>query len=282
MVPTATIVILILTGLATFVTFERRDLRERWMFKPTEILRDKQYERLLASGLIHLDWTHFIFNALTLYSFGRLIELIYGPLALVSIYAAAILGGSLLSLFLHRHHDYRALGASGGVCGVLFASIFLLPGGSIHMFFIPIGIPAWAYAILYLLYTFFALRSRRDNIGHDAHLGGAIIGLLTATALYPRLVLAQPTLFAVVIGLSVMMLLLILLDPLHLLELRRRARGDTATGDERERRYNFNRTRRDKLAEIDRLLDKVGEHGLHSLSPAERKRLDELSQELGR
>ena len=254
------------------------------MFKPEEILRFKQYERMFTSGLIHLDWWHFAFNAFSLWSFGRLIELVYGRVTFLVIYLASILGGSLLSLFIHRREaGYRALGASGGVCGILFASIFLLPGGSVYLMFIPFAIPAYAFAVLYLLYTFFGLRRRAGNIGHDAHLGGALVGLLVATAIYPQLIFAQPLLFAVVMGLSVVMLLVLGLDPMQLLKQRARSKPDSGfIGDERERRYYENRVRNEKLAEVDRLLDRVSRHGVQSLSPDERQRLARLSKEIER
>ena len=88
------------------------------MFKPREILAGKQYERLLTSGFIHGDWLHLAFNAYSLLAFGQNIEAIYGFKTLLLVYFSSILGGSLLSLFIHRRHDYRALGASGGVGGI--------------------------------------------------------------------------------------------------------------------------------------------------------------------
>lgn len=277
----ATTALVLVTALATFISFQRRELWERWMFKTFYILRLKQYERCVTSGFIHLDWMHFLFNAFSLWSFGSVIEMDYGPLALLAIHGASIIGGSLLSLFVHRHNDdYRALGASGGVCGVIYAYIFLIPGGEVQMFFLPVGIPAYAYAILYLLYTFFALRNRIGNIGHDAHLGGAIMGLITATAIYPQMVLAQPALFAAVMGLSIILLVVLIYDPLQLLKFGRNRKIEY-DGSERERRYQSNRDRNEKLAEIDRLLDRVSEKGIHSLSPSERARLDELSREIG-
>jgi len=271
---------LIVTGIFTCIAFRRPDLQDRWMFNPYAILRQKQYERMLTSGLIHADWMHFGFNAFSFYSFGKNLEETYGPATLLFIYLSAILGGSILSLIIHRHRDYRALGASGGVCGIIFASIFLLPGSSITLFPLPIGIPAYLYAVIFLVGSFVAHRRQIGNIGHDAHLGGAIVGLLTATAMYPRLVFAEPWMFGVVLGLSGIILIVLILDPLHLLE-RRFDRANVPEGGERDRRYAENRTRNQKLAEIDRLLDKVSEQGLQSLSDAERTKLEQLSKEVG-
>src|SRR5690349_15307416 len=237
-----TILILIVTGIATFVAFRRPDLRDRWIFNPYAILRHKEYERMLTSGLIHADWWHFGFNAFSLYSFGKNIEIRYGCASLLLIYVSSILGGSLLSLIIHRNHDYRALGASGGVCGVIFASIFLLPGSSVMMFFIPIGIPAYIYAPLFLIISFVSHRKQIGNVGHDAHLGGAIVGLLVATALYPQLMFAEPWLYALVVGLSIAILVALIFDPLGLRK-GRVAESEAQFGGERERRYADNRNR---------------------------------------
>lgn len=249
------------------------------MFDPRAILSHKQYDRMITSGLIHADWLHFGFNAFSFFSFGQSIELIYGAWTLLLVYWSSVLGGSLLSLVIHRHHDYRALGASGGVCGVIFASIFLLPGASVTMFPLPIGIPAYLYAVLFLVGSFMAHRSGSDNIGHDAHLGGAIVGLLVATGLYPKWILAAPWMFAAVLGLSLCILFALIFNPFHLSGWRIRP-TDSPAGDERSRRYAHNHARNKRLARMDELLDKVSKEGVHRLSLNERKELDRLSKEL--
>jgi membrane associated rhomboid family serine protease len=279
MIAPATAAVLLVTAVATLVAFQNDRLYERWMFKPREILAGREFDRMLTSGLIHVDWPHFIFNAYSFYSFGETIEIIYGAKILLLVHFSAILGGSLLSLLIHRHQDYRAVGASGGVCGVIFASIFLLPGGGVRPLMFPIHIPAYAYAIAFLVFSFIGLRRHIGNVGHDAHLGGAIIGLLVATALYPSVVMAEPGLFAAVLVISVVILLAIIFDPLHLLE-HRIEFGGLSAGDERSRRYESNRRRNQKMAEIDRLLDKMAKHGANGLSKSERQRLDQLSKEV--
>lgn len=277
----ATLIILAVTAVVSIVAFRDHRLWERLMLKPREILADKQYERLLTSGFVHGDWLHLGFNAYTFLAFGQSVEAIYGIKTLLLVYFSAILGGSLLSLFIHRHHDYRALGASGGVCGLIFASIFLLPGGSIHLFFIPIGIPAYLFAVLFLVFSFVMMRRGKDNIGHDAHIGGAIVGLLVATAMYPGMMTANPVMYAAVIVLSALILVVTIFDPLHLMEkgMSMVRDGDSPKGGERLQRYDEARKRNAKLAEIDRLLDKVSAQGIHSLSRAEREKLDQLSKE---
>lgn len=277
----AALVLVLVTFVVTALAFHNRQLWERLMFKPGEILAGKQYERMLTSGFIHGDWIHFGFNAYSLLACGRGIEALYGATTLLAVYFSAILGGSLLGLFIHRHHDYRALGASGGVCGVLFASIFLIPGGSIYLLLIPVGIPASVFAVLFLIFSFVKMRRGRDNIGHDAHIGGAIVGLLVATAMYPELMNASPALYAAVLLISLIILLITIFDPLQLLErgLETAIDRDQPAGNERFRRYDEARRRNKRLAEIDRLLDKVASHGIQGLSNAERARLEKLSKD---
>jgi membrane associated rhomboid family serine protease len=275
----ATIAILVVTTVATLVAFQRPAMKERWMFNPKAILADKQFERMFTSGLIHADWPHFFFNAFSFFSFARNIEAIYGAPTLVLIYGASILGGSLLSLIIHRHRDYRALGASGGVCGVIFASIFLLPGSSIMIFPLPVGIPAIVYAVIFLVGSFIGQRRQSGNTGHDAHLGGAIIGLLTATALHPGLIFAAVGTFIAVLGVSLVILLLLIFDPMHLL-FQRIEKPGFSDGGERSRRYEENRSRNNKIDEMDELLEKISRNGIESLSAVQRKKLEHLSREL--
>jgi membrane associated rhomboid family serine protease len=269
----------VITGLVTLAAFRKPGLRERLLFDPFEILHRKQYERLITSALIHADWMHFGFNAFSLYSFGTNIEFIYGPKILVLIYLSSILGGSLLSLLLHRNHIYRSLGASGGVCGVIFASIFLLPGGSVSIPPFPLQIPAYLYAIGFLVFSFLSHLRQRDNIGHDAHLGGAIFGLLVAAVLEPSLVFASPWMFLAVLALSMVMLWFLIIHPGDLLALNLQINRQSP-GSSRSREYDENQKMNSKKTEMDRLLEKVSRQGIKKLSNSDRKRLDELSKEI--
>ncbi len=90
----------------------------------------------------------------------------------------------------HKHDPaYNAVGASGAVSAVVFASIILYPGGGIYLFFIPVEIPSPVFGILYLIYSAYMARRGRDNIGHHAHFWGAIYGVVFTIALKPVLFL---------------------------------------------------------------------------------------------
>ncbi|MDT8389913.1 MAG: rhomboid family intramembrane serine protease [Lentisphaeria bacterium] len=198
----ATLAVLGITTYVSHRAFHNRGMLDAFIFSPAHIIRNKDYHRLITSGLIHADWPHLLFNMFSLYSFGSAIEFAFAPHVFLLIYTSSILGGNLLSLYLHRHHDYRALGASGGVCGVIFAAIFLLPGGGVMIFPVPFVLPSWLFAILFVLVSFFGMRKQSGRIGHDAHLGGALCGLAVATMIRPGIIAQSPLLYLAVVGIT--------------------------------------------------------------------------------
>ncbi|NTV67213.1 MAG: rhomboid family intramembrane serine protease [Chlorobaculum sp.] len=272
------LVIVALTAYVTYQGFEQVTFRDKLIFEPVRILRGKQYYRIVSSGFIHADWNHFLFNMFSLYSFGSSIEIFLGVQTFLFIYFAGIIGGNLLSLYLHRNHNYRALGASGGVCGVIFASIFLYPGGKINIFFIPIGIPASVYAILFLIFSFIGMRAQLGNVGHDAHLGGALIGLLTATILHPYILRLSPVLYLSVILITGALFLYAYKHPaypqihLPLSRTHREQAGRDLKNDLQKAKHG------DNEQTLDGLLDKISKEGIHSLTMSEIKKLRSLSQ----
>lgn len=270
--PLATLGIIVATCISSAIGFRDKSYERRFIFCPENILRDKEGYRLITPAFLHANVAHLAFNMFSFYAFGRYIELITGVGALLAIYFASIVGGNLLSLFLHRHHYYFAYGASGGVCGIIFAYIFLFPGSGIVFPLIPFGIPAWLYAIGYLLLSFYALNKGADNIGHDAHIGGAIIGLLTATALHPEIVKASPKLYATVMLLSLGMFWYLVKNPM-LLPLH----SFTSTRPSFQR-PRFFRERKKKPQDINAILDKISKSGMQSLTREEHQALLKASQ----
>ena len=200
--PWFTYLVIAATEFSSLRAFGSPQLASRLLFSSTAILKNQEYPRLFTSGFVHGSWGHLFFNMFSFYSFAKYLELIYGSATMLFIYFGAMLGGNLISLYIHRRFEYRAVGASGGVCGVIFASIFLLPGGGVRMFLIPIDIPTWLFAILFILGSFYALRLGRDNIGHDAHLAGALVGVAITTFLYPGVIERSPLLLVAVVVLS--------------------------------------------------------------------------------
>src|SRR6266516_3232309 len=142
--------VILATGLVSYFGFRNWEVEAKYIFNPERILAGKEYYRLVTSAFLHADWRHLIFNMLSLYFFGPSIESFLGKTQFLLIYFGAVVGGNLLSLYVHRHHDYRAYGASGGVGGIIFSYILLFPGAGIMLFYFPVSIPGWLYAIGYI------------------------------------------------------------------------------------------------------------------------------------
>jgi membrane associated rhomboid family serine protease len=159
-------------------------LLERMIFVYRSVARDREYDRLIASGFAHHSFIHLLFNMMTLYYFGPTVELLYGRLGFAAIYLLSIVGGNLFTMVTHRNNlNYSALGASGGLFGVVFAFVWVLPDAKLALFFIPIFIPGWLFAIIicWLSMVLSQLpRAHEAGISHEGHLGGAITGALVA------------------------------------------------------------------------------------------------------
>lgn len=195
-----TYMIIGITSAISLYAFQNKSFFEKALFSANDIIKSSDYYRILSSVFIHANTGHLIFNMFSLYAFATGIEMKYGSGAAAYIYLFSGLGAGILSLFLHRNdRNYRALGASGAVCGIIFASIFLIPGGSIIVFPLPIPIPAWAYAILFVLGSIYATNRTEGGIAHDAHLGGALAGIISAAAIDFRALTGNPVLLGAVV-----------------------------------------------------------------------------------
>jgi hypothetical protein len=154
---------------------------------------------------------------------------------------------------------------------MVFSYVALFPNGTImHGMLIPM--PAWAYAIVFLIGSFIALRNRADNIGHDAHIGGAIIGLWVTAALQPWAVEQNLKWFLIISALSLALFIYFLKNPMFL--------PISAFMPERPRRKQKSGAvpgyRREPL-EVDVILDKISRSGFESLTTEEKAFLGRVS-----
>ena len=133
--------LMIFTGIFSYKGIIDRAFMDRYSLEVDGILLGKQYNRLLTSGFLHLNWWHFAFNMIALLSFSYTLEQLFGTGKFLGLYFASLLGGNLLALFIHRNHgDYRAAGASGAISGVIFSSIILFPDSCLSFILLPISI----------------------------------------------------------------------------------------------------------------------------------------------
>ena len=157
-----------------------------FVFSPSEVFAGRNYQGMVLSHFAHADGTHLLFNMLTLYSFGPVVEQDLGALSMLLIYVSAGIFSTLFVYYLHRADPrYRALGASDSVTGIIFAAIVLLPEMSVYFFFVPVPIPAPLFAIGYVVLSTYLMRRGGGHISHEAHVAGAISGLLLGGLLAP-------------------------------------------------------------------------------------------------
>jgi membrane associated rhomboid family serine protease len=182
-------IIIAITAIISFIAFNNQVIFEKYKFNVGAIRNRKEYIRLLSAGFLHADMMHLLFNMMTLYFFGPVILDGFGAVGFIIIYIGSILLGNIFSLFIYQKQPwYSAIGASGGVSGVLFAAIAMAPKMSLYMFFIPIPIPGFVFGLLYFGYSVYMMLNPKqwDNLGHAAHLGGAFFGLVYAIATQPE------------------------------------------------------------------------------------------------
>jgi len=189
------IYLIILIGITSTISiygFTNPNFINQYIFNISAIRAANQWDRLLSSGFLHADPMHLLFNMYVLYMFAPVVihSRHFGILGFFMLYFAAIIGGGLLSYFMHKNnYAYKALGASGGVTGIVMAAAVIRPDMGMGLIFIPFFIPAYIFGFLYLCYSIYSMHNQTDNIGHDAHLGGAIVGIFLALLLYPNLLI---------------------------------------------------------------------------------------------
>ena len=181
------LLIIIVNFIFSYKGFNDWQFFNQYKFNIGEILFGKDYKRLLTSGFLHVDWTHLLFNMFSFYSFGAILEQQLGGISFLLLYFVSLLAGNVFAIIIHKNNQhYSAVGASGAVSGIIFAAIALFPEIRIGLLFLPIGIPSWLFGLLYVGYSIYGIKANNDNIGHEAHLGGAFAGMLVAILLYPH------------------------------------------------------------------------------------------------
>jgi membrane associated rhomboid family serine protease len=164
-------------------------LVDRWVLRPHGLAQRGDWHTLVSCGFVHADLMHLLFNAFTLWAFGFGLEQQLGTPRFVALYTAGLLVSSLATWWLHRKQPgYASLGASGAILAVLFAAILVSPGSSLYIVPIPVPIPAPLFALGYLAFSVFGSRTQLGRVNHDAHIAGAVTGVLFIAAVQPALI----------------------------------------------------------------------------------------------
>ena len=220
---------------------------------------------LLTYAFLHGSLLHLLGNMLGLVVFGPQVERRHGGAFFLRLYLLAALGGPLLSLaLLPLAGDGLVIGASAAVFGVMLAFVLTWPDAPIYVFPLPVPIRArWLVAGLVVLSLLLGISGADRGVAHFAHLGGFL-----AAWLYVR---ASQRLRSPAPARPAERAPAVLVHPSAGEVQRRRAAPEADQGP----RHSAEAAVR---AEVDRVLDKISERGLDSLTPEERRFLDEMSQ----
>lgn len=169
--------------------YVNQQLNHRFMLHPYSVARKKRLYTVLTSGLIHADLGHLLFNMLTYFFFAFQLEIIIGHWQFGLLYIAGLILSDIPTIAKHKNNPgYYSLGASGAISAVLFSFILFQPLTKLMIFFIPIGIPAFIFGPLYLVYCVYAARNQYDRVNHDAHFYGALTGIGVTVLLFPGII----------------------------------------------------------------------------------------------
>lgn len=186
------ILLLVSIAVASYLCFSNTAWYTKLVFSPYIIIREKQWYRFLSSAWIHADFMHLAFNLFVLYGFGNFLESVFvlwfselGMVYYLFLFLGSVVVAGIPSYVKHKDNPaYAAIGASGGVSGVLFANIILQPFNNLYLFG-AIPIPGILFGVAYLWYSHHMGKKGADNIGHDAHIWGALGGMAIIIVLKP-------------------------------------------------------------------------------------------------
>lgn len=284
--PVFTLILIVINLGFSLLAFSQPTLIDKYKFNVGAIQRGEWW-RMVTGNFLHANFTHLLFNMYSFYIFGEFLETLMGGPLLLAIYFGSMLAGDILAMVIHRDHPtYSAVGASGAVSGVIFAFIMFFPFHLLLLFFI-IPIPAFVFGILYVAFSLYGIPNRSLNIGHEAHLGGAIVGAIIGFLIIPIApyyldlhMVDRIWLLAVLVVPSVVVLYLYIYRPdsIRIVNMwSSKGREIQRKRNAHDRHYSKEKLERDELND---LLDKVSRKGLDGLSEKEKQRLKELSDRL--
>ena len=197
---TVTLTLIAVTGFISFIAlYVNPKVMDLGMLRPYRTVREGTWYEVITSGFLHAGMGHLLVNMFVLFFFGVVIEQTLGLYHYLALYFSGLVFSALPSLIFHREDpNYATLGASGAVESVLFGFIFLYPTEKIIIILLPIPIPAWIFGVLFLVYSVFESKRVGGNVNHEAHIAGALWGILYLIFFVPNSVDHILTLFGLI------------------------------------------------------------------------------------
>ncbi|OYU95217.1 MAG: rhomboid family intramembrane serine protease [Bacteroidetes bacterium B1(2017)] len=184
------LIIVVITAIISIQAFSNSQLMHKLIFNPYTIAQRKEWYRFISSGFLHADWMHLGINMFVLFNFGSVVIHYYsyffglqaGPWMYLVLYISSIAAANATTYYRNQHNPgYNSLGASGAVSAIVFVSILFEPMTKFYF-----GIPGFLFGIAYLAYSQYAAQRSGDNINHEAHLYGAIYGIVFTLVFKPQ------------------------------------------------------------------------------------------------
>ena len=183
------ILIIVLNIFFSYKGFTDRVFFNKYKFSPILIKKGEKF-RYVSSGFLHVDSTHLIVNMFTLYFFIDAVIFRIGDIGFLLIYFVSLIFGNWLTYRFNLNNiNYSAVGASGAVMGVIYSAILLNPEMTLFFFVLPM--PGYLFGLGYLFYSIYSIKKSSDNIGHEAHLGGAIAGFFSTIFISPTVIITN-------------------------------------------------------------------------------------------
>ena len=189
--PSIVTAIIVSNVLLSFIGFKNQSFFKKYQFQMKKIKAGEQI-RMWSSGFLHVDFNHLFINMLSLYFFAGYVVYSLGEMKFLALYLSSLYIGNYLSFLYHnQQNEYTAVGASGAVSGIVYSAVLLYPDMKMLLIFFPIPLPGYIMASIYLIYTIYGMRKQGDNIGHTAHFGGALAGLIATIAFAPSVLISS-------------------------------------------------------------------------------------------
>ena len=266
--------LILVNFIVSYKGFNDLNFYYKYNFRVDKILQEKDYKRLVTSGFLHVNWSHLVVNLIALFFFSASLEGFIGDFKFFLVYFSWLIGGNLFSLVVHKNDkSYSAVGASGAVAGILFSLIAIFPGMDVRFFLLPFSFPVWVLGLIFLAVSLYGTRVNKKNIGHEASLGGALIGFLVGLALHPQSIMENPVVIMFIFSITIALIILVIKNPSLIFIKNNFYNSAHLNIDDR---YNIQKL--DKQKQLDAILEKIHRKGMNSLSAKEREILEEFSK----
>jgi membrane associated rhomboid family serine protease len=187
--PVAILIFISTIAISLYTLYKDHNLLNNLILHPYSLVRYNRYYTLITSGFVHGSVMHLMFNMFSFLFFAFQLESIVGSFRFTIIYFGSLILADLTTVFKQKdNQNYSALGASGAISAVVFSTIMYIPTAKMSVMLLPIGIPAFIFGPLYLSYCYYAAKHQQDNVNHDAHLWGALAGVILTIILDPSVI----------------------------------------------------------------------------------------------